>query len=222
MSELKERLQAERTKYGVTRNTKKSSRDQRPYPKTAEPALVHPFTNSIVKMRDSGTIDIFVGTDNGIRVDPGSRTINKMANHERSMVGGITRNVGRNHITNAGGNWTISAGGNAVIQAGGNVNVKGGNINVDGGNVSMKAGNFSVASGEFNTSLINDPKIEEMTEDIENLQKDVKELQEDVKDIKDDIDNMSGDITEIKDSLKSINNSISGILSRLSAVEAKV
>lgn len=45
-------------------------------PGLEEPALTHPFTSSTVKLRNNGMVDIFVQGDQGIRVDPISRTIN--------------------------------------------------------------------------------------------------------------------------------------------------
>jgi hypothetical protein len=48
-------------------------------PELEEPALTHPFTSSTVKLRNNGMIDIFVQGDQGIRVDPITRTVNIIA-----------------------------------------------------------------------------------------------------------------------------------------------
>lgn len=49
-------------------------------PAVEEPALTHPFNTSTVKIRNNGMIDCFVGTDQGIRIDPHTKTINEIAN----------------------------------------------------------------------------------------------------------------------------------------------
>ena len=48
-------------------------------PVLEEPALTHPFTNSTVKLRNNGMIDIFVQGDQGIRIDPIPRSVNIIA-----------------------------------------------------------------------------------------------------------------------------------------------
>ena len=45
-------------------------------PRLEEPALIHPFNSSVIKIRNNGIIDLWTSTDQGIRMDPGARTIN--------------------------------------------------------------------------------------------------------------------------------------------------
>lgn len=56
-------------------------------PAVEEPAVTHPFNTSTVKIRNNGMVDIFVGTDQGIRVDPHSKTVNIIANGQKEHLG---------------------------------------------------------------------------------------------------------------------------------------
>lgn len=56
-------------------------------PRLEEPAIVHPFNTSILKIRNNGMIDMFVGTDQGIRIDPYSKTINEIVDGLKWHVG---------------------------------------------------------------------------------------------------------------------------------------
>lgn len=56
-------------------------------PALEEPAVIHPFNTSSVKIRNNGMIDMFVGTDQGIRVDPQSKTINMITNGLKEHLG---------------------------------------------------------------------------------------------------------------------------------------
>jgi hypothetical protein len=46
------------------------------YYDTAEPGITHPNNSSTIKIRNNGVIDIFVATNQGIRIDPSNSTIN--------------------------------------------------------------------------------------------------------------------------------------------------
>ena len=48
-------------------------------PQLEEPAVIHPFNTSTVKVRNNGMIDMFVATDQGNRIDPYSKTVNAIA-----------------------------------------------------------------------------------------------------------------------------------------------
>lgn len=62
-------------------------------PRLEEPALVHPFNTSVIKIRNNGMIDMWAGTDQGMRLDPETRTINVITdgfkhhvNYERAWI----------------------------------------------------------------------------------------------------------------------------------------
>jgi len=48
-------------------------------PELEEPAMTHPFNTSTVKIRNNGMIDMFVQGDQGVRIDPVTRTVNIIA-----------------------------------------------------------------------------------------------------------------------------------------------
>lgn len=54
----------------------KKDNDANNKPRLEEPALVHPFNSSVIKIRNNGIIDLWTTTDQGFRMDPAARTIN--------------------------------------------------------------------------------------------------------------------------------------------------
>ena len=51
-----------------------------------EPGLYHPVTSSLIKLRNNGMIDIFAGTNQGIRIDPKTKSVNFFANNEKHHI----------------------------------------------------------------------------------------------------------------------------------------
>ena len=84
--EVKERILQLQQQFTYTREQMLEVVKLGMYPLTSEPALVHPLKTSTVKLRDNGAIDIFVGNDNGIRVDPNDRNIQVFSNQWRSRI----------------------------------------------------------------------------------------------------------------------------------------
>ena len=56
-------------------------------PEVEEPAVMHPFNTSSVKIRNNGMIDAFVATDQGFRIDPSSKTMNIIVNGLKEHLG---------------------------------------------------------------------------------------------------------------------------------------
>ena len=56
-------------------------------PAVEEPAVTHPFNTSTIKIRNNGMIDCFVGTDQGMRIDPQTKTINMITNGMKEHLG---------------------------------------------------------------------------------------------------------------------------------------
>lgn len=141
MNELKKRLQSAQGKYRNHTEQIKEETKNHTMPKIAEPALVHPSNHSMVKIRDGGTIDIFVGIDNGIRIDPYYKTINMIGsiykehvdyvwsnvekNATYNVSGDNTHNVGGDETHNIKNQWTIHAGGDARIISDSSVYIEG-------------------------------------------------------------------------------------------------
>lgn len=129
--EVTERIKEVQTDYTRTRQKMQVDMDEKRYPLQAEPALIHPSNTSVVKIRDNGMIDIFVGTDNGLRIDPNSRTVTAMANTSVAKQRYAKSRTDRDRESDVGGNdtqkvanhWTVNAGGNIRIAAEGDVNI---------------------------------------------------------------------------------------------------
>lgn len=80
-----------------------------PYMSVNEPAIVHPWNNSVMKIRDNGAIDVFSGTDNGIRINPVDRTIDmisKTNNTHATIVRAFVMKDETHYVKNV---WTIYA-----------------------------------------------------------------------------------------------------------------
>ena len=64
--------------------------DDTRYYNSQEVGLVHPNNSSLVKIRDNGVIDIFVATNQGIRIDPATKSVNFFTNNEKHHVGNLS------------------------------------------------------------------------------------------------------------------------------------
>lgn len=135
----KDRLKDAQAKMRGSSKAKIDEKAQVPYPAISEPALVHPRNNSIVKLRDSGVVDVFANTDTGIRINPNAKTIDMFTqtiNHHTSFIRSFVK---RDEVHKVGGFWTIecatanvTAKGSINFKAGGNINFKAkGKINFD-------------------------------------------------------------------------------------------
>ncbi len=75
----------------------------------AECGWVHPNNTSMMKIRDNGCIDIFGGTDNGLRIDPNKKSINVIASHMKEHIGDLHSWISDFSITDVKGPWTLNA-----------------------------------------------------------------------------------------------------------------
>lgn len=96
-----------------------------PYPKAEEPAMVHPLTSAIVKLRNNGMIDIFVTDDNGIRIDPSTKTINLLANGIKEQASYHMAWLD-NYKAWVNNNWSIEVSGSVQIKAQGEISMESG------------------------------------------------------------------------------------------------
>jgi hypothetical protein len=124
-------------------------KQEAPYPSENEPMLAHPWNNSIVKIRDNGTVDIFSEGDLGIRINRKAKTIDIYAQSFNQHTSFIRSFVKKDVIQKIKGNWTIQCN-HGTIEAKGNVKIKAnGKLEVESkgdmrfttkGNVYYKAG----------------------------------------------------------------------------------
>lgn len=80
-----------------------------PYMSVNEPALIHPWNQSMMKIRDNGTVDIFSGTDNGIRVNPKDRTIDLITKTKNTHATFVREFVLKDETHFVKRHWTIHA-----------------------------------------------------------------------------------------------------------------
>ena len=117
--ELSDKIEQLQRQYSRTRKELHEQIQLYPYPLTAEPALIHPNNTSVVKLRDNGAIDIFVGNDNGIRVDPNERSIQIFGNALQSKVYEETAKVNKHRTIEIGGDDVTKITGKRKIQCNG-------------------------------------------------------------------------------------------------------
>lgn len=55
-----------------------------------EVGFFHPVTSAIIKLKDNGSIDIFTATNQGIRIDRTTSSINFFTNNEKHHIGNIS------------------------------------------------------------------------------------------------------------------------------------
>lgn len=79
------------------------------YPNTDEPMLIHPFNQSVVKIRNNGTVDIFVSDNNGIRIDNKYKSINFIGNSIVERAQYIRSYIAKDLIQKIQGSWVIEA-----------------------------------------------------------------------------------------------------------------
>ena len=135
--EVTERIRKVREGYSKSRAQMTYEARQKEYPLGAEPALVHPNNHSVVKVRDNGMIEIFVGNDNGLRIDPEQRSITALSNvykeknqyswqhsernRTQSVGNDFVTNVGNDEVHNVSDTWTVHAGKNVNVISDGTI-----------------------------------------------------------------------------------------------------
>jgi hypothetical protein len=122
--EFSQQLDAISESFSKTRSEAMNNVDLQKYPLTSEPALIHPDNSSVIKIRETGTIDIFVGTDNGIRINPNDKSITFLANTYGAKSMNRKEIVMRDSSQSIGGNWTVNVSGNINLSADGSISIK--------------------------------------------------------------------------------------------------
>ena len=115
----------------------------------AECGLVHPLKSSMVKLRDNGCIDIFVGTDNGIRIDPENKSINIIGSALKEHIGTLHSWISESAVIEVTGPWTLKAI-DINVEASKSINLKGLDINLAASStLTIKAGKVSATAGRY-------------------------------------------------------------------------
>jgi hypothetical protein len=131
--ELLQKLNSVSFGFSKTRNEIENNVDLKKYPLSFEPALVHPNNSSTVKIRDNGVIDIFVGTDNGVRIDPENRSVNILSNSYREKTTNHKQEIMRNTSSTIGGDWVVKVEGNVKLESKGEMSLSSNKgVHIDG------------------------------------------------------------------------------------------
>lgn len=109
--------------YETSGNDFKAEAEKAKLPKVAEVALIHPTNSSIVKIRDNGMIDVFVSGNNGIRIDPETKTINLMGNCIKEQ-GGSKLAWLDSYQAWVKGDWKLEVDGDVSISSKGTMTLK--------------------------------------------------------------------------------------------------
>lgn len=128
------------------------------FPTDSEPMLVHPYNTSVVKIRDTGAIDIFTSGHQGIRIDPHTATVNVSANTLKEHLGalrawvtkdikiecgtGLDLKCGATIKVHGKGRVTLSTDADLELKSGGGMRlICGGSYSlIAGGGITQKAG----------------------------------------------------------------------------------
>jgi hypothetical protein len=121
--ELQEKLDSIRGGFSQSRKDIIKQVDLKKYPLISEPALIHPLNSSTVKIRENGTIDVFVGTDNGIRIDPKEKMISVLANRYAEKTAQRKQTVLRDSTSTIGGEWKVKVAGNIELKSSGRMDL---------------------------------------------------------------------------------------------------
>jgi hypothetical protein len=142
------------------------------YYKVAEVGIVHPTKTSSIKIKDNGMIELWVGTNQGIRIDPNTKSITMIANRfdtrvadrrewvDLDSVMNIRRNfelfAGKDIVLNCEGDFTLDIGGSLNINCKDGVKMDSPSLDLEGDVVNIKSkGNINLTAGE---NLIVDAK----------------------------------------------------------------
>lgn len=137
----KDRIKNAKSRMRGSSKEHKAKKDTAHYPQVAEPALVHPWNHSLVKIRENGTIDAFAEGDNGIRINPNDKTIDMFTSTVRHHTKFIRSFVSRDVVQKVKGYYIIECG-SVKITAKKSIEINAGkDINVNaGGNMNFHAG----------------------------------------------------------------------------------
>ena len=127
------------------------------FPALAEPAMIHPFNKSTIKVRDTGMIDIFTADNTGFRIDPTTESINAVASSEQHYIDYLKEWIFESVDTRIGEKWDINVGENINIGAGKSFNLNTGldtSINSKGNIVGQASKKIYLKSGQLDLNAV--------------------------------------------------------------------
>lgn len=147
----KDAINAAKRKMSGSAGNKAAAAKEAAYPAVAEPALVHPFTNAVIKLRDNGAIDVFTGDNIGIRIDQNNKSINMMSTLVQTRAETLRAIINKDAQYDVKGKWTINAGSATINTKGATkVNAKGNMSLETASKLSIKAASLDInVAGSF-------------------------------------------------------------------------
>src|SRR5690606_31494236 len=94
-------------KFGGSAGNKQADAKEAAYPALAEPAMVHPHTNAVVKLRDNGAIDIFAADNTGMRLDLKNKSITMMSSLNQTRAETLRAIISKDATQDVKGKWTV-------------------------------------------------------------------------------------------------------------------
>jgi len=125
------------------------------YYNETEVGLYHPTNSSLIKIRDNGVIDIFVSTNQGLRIDPSTHSINFFSNNEKHTSGNVNYWIEENMDLDIKQKFLIKASDIIIDSLRSTINSKSLDVNISKENINL--GGLTVKSIEDSlTDIKND------------------------------------------------------------------
>lgn len=102
---------------------------------TEEPGITHPLNSSTMKIKNNGAIDVFVSTNQGVRIDPQTKTISIFGIEEKHHVTNLYKFVDEN------------------------INTESKELNIKNKNTSIETDQLNINSNVWNVNSTGDIKI---------------------------------------------------------------
>lgn len=117
-----------------------SSASNSAYYRKAEAGLTHPLNRSTVKIRDNGVIDMFVGTNYGIRINPNDGSVSIISNGQSQHASSLSQYVDSSMNVQVGGTYSQSSSSSQITSSSGNISIS--SLNVSGNSANVKYSNM--------------------------------------------------------------------------------
>ncbi len=96
-----------------------------------EQGVYHPLQKQIVKLRNTGAMDLFTQNDTGFRLDPSSQTIHEFGNHKKSHLYSISEWLAGSSKSYIQGDLEFNVQGKTVLVTKKGIRIKTGNADID-------------------------------------------------------------------------------------------
>ena len=120
------------------------------YYQKAETGLTHPLNRSTVKIRDNGIIDIFVGTNYGMRINPSDGSIALISDSQTQHASTLSQCIDGSMSVQVGGSYTNSSSSFNITSSSGKFSISDMNMTGSSANLSFSSIKETVDSKTLN------------------------------------------------------------------------